>query len=282
VRREDLGLGRKAPPDRDGDPLYLMERELPSGPRRLEKPPPVKKSWGLPPSQLRFQGGTGTCTEHGAIHLVKASPIATRAESRLWPQFSAYREFILDDEWKGNDHESKSDDPAAYQFGSSVRAAMKWLVAKGYAGGYAWTFTRAPASLWVRTHGPVVAGTNWYSSMFNLTAEGFAKITPTATLDGGHCYCWIGADERRGIDLWANSWVRWGISRRAFSAKPGTVTLANSPVGDRGFFMTAAEVTERLINEDGEIATATETRWKPKALGAAADAGGSAQVPLVG
>lgn len=259
--REDYGLGRKAPPDRDEDEKYLMLRALPSGAARMENPPPAKKSWGLPASALRFQGNTGTCTEHGIVHLVKASPIATRSEKRLWPQFSAYREYILYDEWKGNDHEATQPD-GALQFGSSVRAACKWLVDHGYAGGYAWAFRREPASLWVRTRGPVVMGTNWYDSMFNLTTEGFAKIS--GSMAGGHCYLWIGSDERRGVDLFANSWDHWGIDRRAWHAKAGTVTLGNSTA--RGFFMLAAEDTERLILEDGEVATVTETRWKPKTL----------------
>jgi hypothetical protein len=265
MAREDLGLGRRAPPDRDNDAAYLMARALPSAAARLEDPPPAKRSWGLPSAALRFQGATGTCTEHGGVHLVKASPIATRAEARLWPQFSAYREYILEDEWADNDHEATGPD-SGLQFGSSVRAMVKWLVKRGYAGGYAWAFKRSDASLWVRTRGPVVVGTNWYEAMFNLSTEGFAKIPPNDPLAGGHCYLWCGADERRGVDLWANSWTRWGISRRAFSAKAGTVTLGNTPPEQRGFFLTAAEVTERLIHEDGEVATVTETRWKPKPL----------------
>jgi hypothetical protein len=262
--RDDLGLGRKAPPDRDKDEQYLMLRGLPSMAARADKPPPVKKAWGLPPSALRHQGNTGTCTEHGAVHLVKASPIATRAEKHLWPQFSAYREYILYDEWKSNDHEATGPDEGL-QGGSSVRAAMKWLVDHGYASGYVWTFQRAPASLWVRTRGPVVVGTNWYDSQFNLTSEGIAKIS--GSVAGGHCYLWCGADERRGLDLYANSWDRWGIDRRAFS-NPRRYTLGNTAPDQRGFFMMAAEDTERLIHEDGEVASVTETRWKPKALAA--------------
>jgi hypothetical protein len=260
---ERFGMGRVAPPDRDHDADYLMARALPSAAARLADPPPSKKSWSLPASMLRHQGATGTCTEHGAYELVVAAPIATRAPARLWPQFSAYREYILDDEWPANDGEATGPD-SGLQFGSSVRAAMRWLVAKGYASGYAWAFHRAPASLWVRTRGPVVLGVNWYESMFNLTSEGIAKIAPTTTLAGGHSFAWIGADERRGLDLFANSWDRWGISRRAFSARPGTVTLGSTPPEQRGFFMMAAEDTERLISEDGEAATTTETRWRPR------------------
>ncbi len=270
MSREDFGLGRVAPPDRSDDASYLMARELPSGAARMADPSPAKRSWALPASALRFQGRTGTCTDHAAVHLVKATPIATRAESRLWPQFSAYREYVLTDEFPANDAEATGPD-SGLQYGSSVRAAMEWLVLRGYAAGYAWAFGRAPASLWVRTKGPVVLGTNWYESMFNLTSEGFARITPTTVLAGGHAYLYLGSDERRGVDLCANSWQRWGISRRAFSAKAGSVTLGNSPANDRGFFLLAAEDTERLINEeDGEAATVTETRWKPKIITAAA------------
>lgn len=258
MARSDLGLGRLKSADRDEDEKFLLRRALPD-----DRPPaPAINSWDLPASQLRFQGRTGTCIEHGGVHFLKAAPVRTRSEAKLPAQFSLYRKIVLVDEWSANDYEATTTDPEQLQSGSSVRALMKVLVAEGYVEGYGWEFTYSPASEWVRRNGPVIVGTNWYESMFNLTREGFAKITPTTTLAGGHCYLWVGSNTKRGIDLWANSWERWGIDRRAFTSKAGSVTLANST--QRGFFMTAAEDTERLIHEDGEVTTATEKRWKPK------------------
>jgi hypothetical protein len=259
MARSDLGLGRLKSADRDEDEKYLMRRALPP-----DRPPaPAINSWDLPAKQLRFQGATGTCVEHGGVHFLKCAPMKTRSEAKLPPQFSLYRKIVLVDEWPSNDGESTAP-VSGLQSGTSVRALMKVLVSEGYVEGYAWEFTYSPASEWVRRNGPVIVGTSWYESMFNLTREGFAKITPTTTLAGGHCYLWVGSNTKRGIDLWANSWEHWGVDRKAFTSKAGTVTLANST--QRGFFLTSAEDTERLIHEDGEVTTATEKRWKPKVV----------------
>jgi len=257
MSKSGRGLGRVLSADRDEDEKYLLRRALPE-----DRPPaPAVNSWDLPASQLRFQGATGTCVEHGGIHFLKCAPLRTRSEKVLPDQYSLYREIVLVDEWSSNDSEATAD-VSGLQSGTSVRALMKVLVAKGFIDGYGWEFTYSPASEWVRRNGPVIVGTTWYESMFNLTTEGFAKITPTTGIAGGHCYLWVGSNTRRGIDLWANSWEKWGIDRKAFTSKPGSVTLANST--QRGFFLTAAEDTERLIHEDGEVTTATEKRWRPK------------------
>lgn len=258
--RNDLGTGRVKSADRDQDEKYLLRRALPA-----DRPPaPAVNSWDLPASALRFQGKTSTCVDHGGVHFLKCAPRRTRSEKILPAQFSLYRKCVAIDEWTSNDHEATAE-PSGLNSGTSVRALMKVLVAEGFIEGYGWEFTYSPASEWVRRNGPVIVGTNWYESMFNLTREGFAKISPTTTGTSlGHCYLWVGSNTKRGIDLWANSWEKWGIDRRAFTSKPGAVTLANST--QRGFFMTAAEDTERLIHEDGEIAAATEKRWKPKTI----------------
>lgn len=253
------GLGRVPSADRDEDEKYLLRRALP-----VDRPPaPAVNSWDLPAKQLRFQGNTGTCVEHGGIHFLKCAPIKTRSEKVLPAQFSLYRKIVLEDEWPANDGEANAD-VSGLQFGTSVRALMKVLERLGFIEGYGWEFTYSPASEWVRRNGPVIVGTRWYDSMFNLTTEGFARITPNTGVAGGHCYLWVGSNMKRGIDLWANSWEKWGVDRRAFTSKAGSVTLANST--QRGFFLTAAEDTERLIHEDGEVTTATEKRWKPKTI----------------
>lgn len=257
MSRTDLMLGRLKSADRDQDEKYLLRRALPP-----DRPPaPATNSWDLPASQLRFQGNTGTCVEHGGIHFLKCAPRKTRSEKTLPAQYTLYPKIVLVDEWPSNDSEATGP-PSGMQSGTSVRALMKVLEAEGFIEGYGWEFTYSPASEWVRRNGPVIVGTNWYDSMFNLTTEGFAKITPTTTLAGGHCYLWVGSNTKRGIDLWANSWERWGIDRKAFTSKASIVTLANST--QRGFFMTSAEDTERLIHEDGEVTTATEKKWRPK------------------
>ena len=252
------GLGRIKSADRDLDEKYLLRRAMP-----ISRPPaPATNSWDLPAKFLRDQGSTSTCVEHAGIHFLMCAPRKTRSEKMLPDQFDLYRKMVGIDEWPSNDGET--GDPSTMNSGTSVRALMKVLEAEGFIAGYGWEFTYSPASEWVRRNGPVILGTTWYDSMFNLTTEGFAKITPTTGVAGGHAYLWIGSNTKRGIDLFANSWGKWGVDRKAFTSKAGTVTLANST--QRGFFMMGAEDTERLIHDDGEVATATEKRWKPKTI----------------
>ena len=120
------GLGRLKSADRDQDEKYLLRRGLPP-----DRPPaPAVNSWDLPASQLRFQGDTGTCVEHGGVHFLKCAPTRTRSEAKLPAQFTLYPKIVLVDEWSSNDHEATGP-VSGMQSGTSVRALMKVLVAEG-------------------------------------------------------------------------------------------------------------------------------------------------------
>ena len=105
---------------------------------------------------------------------------------------------------------------------------------------YVWAFSLQPAVEWVLTQGPVVLGTNWYSSLSQPDGQGIARITATARVIGGHAYLLRGVDTRKALARCSNSWGDgWGKS------------------GD--FFLPFRDL-ERLIHEDGEACSAVEKR----------------------
>lgn len=76
--------------------------------------------------------------------------------------------------------------------------------------------------------GPVIIGTNWYSSMFELQADKTLVITPNARVVGGHETCLIGAHLRHETLYAINSWETMRLFRLSFAT------------------------FERLLNEDGD------------------------------
>ncbi len=78
------------------------------------------------------------------------------------------------------------------------------------------------------------------------SAQGIARITPTAEPVGGHAYLLRGVDTRTALARCCNSWGdSWGKSGE--------------------FFLPFADL-ERLIHEDGEACSAVEKRLTAKAM----------------
>jgi len=152
----------------------------------------------------------------------------------------------LKDPWPSNDDEANlPDGDTGLDEGTSVRAGAEAVTAFGLLKSYVWAFALQPAVEWVLTEGPVVLGTNWYSS-FRPDAESIIRITADATVVGGHAYLWRGVDARRALALCSNSWGDdWGKS------------------GD--FYLPFRDL-ERLIHEDGEVCSAVQQKLKAKAV----------------
>jgi hypothetical protein len=225
-------FGRRFAPDPD-DHKYLMRRRLRAG-----APLPSSKTHRIASRSLD-QGRTGTCVGHGWTNFLRCAPIQTNKDSDKL-RWEIYKAAVVIDEWTDNDTEAQlPNGDAGLQSGTSVRAGAEAVTAKGRLKSYLWAFELQPALEWVLTEGPVVLGVNWYSS-FNPDAEGICKITPTARVDGGHCFLWRGANTRRGLGLCENSWGdEWG--------KNGSFWL---PLSD----------LERLIHEQGEACSAVEQK----------------------
>ncbi|HEY8151996.1 MAG TPA: hypothetical protein VIK51_24025 [Vicinamibacteria bacterium] len=154
---------------------------------------------------------------------------------------------MLKDPWRDNDDEGKLPDAdSGMDSGTTIRAGAEAVTGFGRLKSYVWAFALQPAVEWVLTTGPVVLGTNWYSSLSQPDAEGVVRITANARVVGGHAYLWRGVDTRRALALCSNSWGdNWGKS---------------------GDFKLPFRDLERLIHEDGEVCSAVEQRLQPKAV----------------
>jgi hypothetical protein len=132
------------------------------------------------------------------------------------------------------------------RYGTSVRAGAKAMATYGRLQSYLWAFALQPAVEWVLTKGPVVLGTDWWSSFEKPDKEGIIQITSGARVVGGHAFLWRGVDTKRALALCTNSWGDgWGKS---------------------GEFYLPLRDLERLVADDGEVCTAYEKRLAAKAI----------------
>jgi hypothetical protein len=196
---------------------------------------PVRKTWGINPSALD-QGETGTCVGHGWRNFLRCAP--RRTEHGGPSAFDIYRAAVLRDGWTDNDDEANlPDGDRGMDSGTSVRAGAKALASLGRLASYVWSFRLQPAIEWVLSRGPLVLGTDWYSS-FDPDDEGIVRIGPGAFSLGGHCYLLRGVDTARALARCSNSWGDgWGLS---------------------GEFLLPFRDLERLILDRGECCAAVE------------------------
>ena len=234
------GFGRRFEPD-ERDRQFLMRRMLPDA-RRLTLP--TRKTWSIGGTALD-QGETGTCVGHAWRNFLRCEPIRTE---RGGPSpFDIYRSAVLKDTWRANDDEAQLPDrDAGLDSGTSVRAGAEAVTGFGRLKSYVWAFALQPVIEWVLTEGPVVLGTNWYSSFGRPDGDGIVKIAPTANVIGGHAYLLRGVDTRRALARCSNSWGDgWGVS---------------------GEFFLPFRDLERLVHEDGEACSAVEKRLAAQAV----------------
>jgi len=233
------GFGRRFARD-DRDRNFLMRRML-ADPRTLSLP--VRKTWGINSTALN-QGNTGTCVGHAWRNFLRCAPIRTVKASPS--AYDIYRKAVLKDPWSSNNDEANlPDGNSGLDFGTTVRAGAEAVTDLGLLKSYVWAFSLQSAVEWVLTEGPVVLGTNWYSS-FRPDAEGIVRITANASVAGGHAYLLRGVDTKRALALCSNSWGdNWGKSGE--------------------FYLTFQDL-ERLIHEDGEACSAVQKKLKAQAV----------------
>jgi len=232
------GHGRRPPRGRDKDELYLMQRGLAAAGSAL----PTRKTWRIDAAALD-QGTTGTCVGHAWRNFLRCAPLELKKSGPS--AYDIYRKAVTLDDWRSNDRHATMDDGDARMVGgTTVRAGAKALKALGHLESYLWSFTLHTSLEWVLTRGPVVLGTDWWSSFERPDAEGIVRIKPNAKVTEGHAFLWRGVNLSRGLAVCTNSWGEdWGTS------------------GD--FLLPLADL-ERLIANDGEVCTAVQKHVAPK------------------
>lgn len=223
----EIGLGRKAPPDRSGDMNYLLPRPRGSLLAGIDS-----RLWYS--SGVLDQEATSQCVAFSGFKYLTTGPVMNRHPHQTPAEI--YGECLKNDEWEGEDWDG----------GTSVRALFKVLKNWGYISEYRWAFDVETVVGHLLTKGPVVVGTNWYHDMF-MPHDRTGYMSVTGPVVGGHAWLLIGAyknkynpDKTRGAIRMINSWGKgWGQYGRAW------ITF-----GDMN----------RLIKEDGEACVATELR----------------------
>jgi hypothetical protein len=233
----NLGTGRFYVPDaRDLD--HMVEPIIQPRMARRSKPIPPYRVWWTPPAL--DQKDSSACTGFSTRQLLNAAPNLIHAELGPGPH-DIYRAAQLIDEWPGQEPEVQ---------GSSVRAAAKVLNKLGYIKEYRWINTQdrekchEELSFWILTEGPVVVGTNWYSSMFSPDKYGIVR--PQGAGAGGHAYLCIGWLPKSKMYVFINSWGReWNprYNGRFFIAQDDFIDL----LLDRGEAMAAIDAVPEPV-----------------------------------
>lgn len=175
------------------------------------------------------QNGYPHCVGYSWTHWLNDGPVARAGFEDNNYADNLYFNAQLVDEWPGENYS-----------GSSVRAGAKVLHQFGYISEYRFGHDLQTVVHTLLNEGPVVAGTNWYSTMFTPDAQGFLRIHPDAKVEGGHAYVLNGVNLDKGVVRVKNSWgTSWGLGGRA---------------------KLDFETLERLINEDGECCLAIERK----------------------
>lgn len=229
------GLGRLHAPDSRDRSFLLAAHPAAQKIKRV-----TSRSWGFHAKPID-QGNTGTCVGHAWKHCLMADPIVRRTADKP-SAFDIYDEATKVDEFSDNDND------ISRQMGTSVRGGAKVLQLMGLVTEYSWITSADEAARWIGGQdergefvgGPVVIGVNWYGSMFDTDPEGLLHVS--GNIAGGHSVCINKWYQKLGLFGGIQSWsLPWGIY---------------------GHFLISGEDLDRLLKEDGEGCTPTESRVK--------------------
>lgn len=168
----------------------------------VEEPLPNYRYWSPMSPVLNQQGGV--CVGAGWSGWMRCMPTRTLDGPDM---YEIYRQAVLLDEWTDNDRDGETR-----EFGTSVRAGAQVLQRQGRIGEYVWAFDVETIVRWLLTKGPVVIGTNWYTGMLEVGAQGL--VHARGSVEGGHCTYLLGANRKservRGMNSWSKDWGRGG------------------------------------------------------------------------
>ena len=212
-------LGRRPAPDLR-DQQYQMRRLVP------RTVPQKTRLYRIGP--ILDQGFTSSCVGQAWRQWLSSALMMTRDGPDALTIYTSAQKV---DEWDGEDYE-----------GTSVRGGVKVLQALGRVASYVWS---SDADV-IRDYelsglGVVVIGVNWYTSMFDIDAKGYLRVS--GSVEGGHAVVLGGYSVERKAHRLINSWGKsWGEQGRAWLLH---------------------EDLRRLLNEDGEGCAATEQKVVP-------------------
>ena len=168
------------------------------------------------------------CVGYAWAHWIEDGPIEHGGLAPIVPPNLIYKEAQKLDEWVGENYD-----------GTSVRGAAKYLKNTNKISSYLWTYDINVLINTLLTTGPVVVGTNWYTSMFYPDKNGLIKVS--GGLAGGHAYVLNGVDTIKKLFRIKNSWgSNWGQQGHAY------ITFSDM---------------NKLIKQNGEVCLAIENKF---------------------
>lgn len=177
------------------------------------------------------QGETSSCVGQGVCGLALTWPFSAQHPLEILAMIRPYDVYRLAqgyDPWAGAE---------PVYFGTSVVAGFQAARYCGYILKYRWAFGLDEALRTLSEVGPIVVGVNWYSSFDRPAPDGTIAISTGAYVRGGHAMeaDEINVEERTvaGPQSWGPTW------------------------GDKGRWKMSWDTLGRLLDEDGEVATAT-------------------------
>jgi hypothetical protein len=231
-------FGRLEAPKDARDLNFTMRAAMPCIRKELGRAPkPRKRAYRDGP--LLDQGSKPHCVGFSSRGFLDGAPMTMR--QNIGPSsLEIYKGAQERDEWPGTNYD-----------GTSVRGAMKYLLEIGHIGTYVWGQTIEEAIVWMNGgYGTCIVGTNWYAEMSDVDDKGFMREpAPSLTTPiGGHAWRWNWYDAKRGGILMRNSW----------GSDFGTAARGG---GRSGYAFLRKEFADRLLREDGEIASPTQIRF---------------------
>lgn len=204
------------------------------------KPKPRKKRYREGP--LLNQGTKPHCVAFSGKGFLTGAPIMSSDENINTTEL--YGECQRNDEWPGENYD-----------GTSVRALMKVLAARGEISSYVWGQTIDELIEWILGgFGTAIVGTEWFERMDEVDSKGFVQLPGTmATPIGGHAYRIVWWDRKLDAGLIRNSWgPLWGILKRN-GERTGEAWIRRVDL-------------DRLLKAWGEIAGPTQIKIRPTVL----------------
>jgi hypothetical protein len=200
---------------------WLKGHLHPPAPEPIPTPTPAEGPPWNDPIQLD-QGNTGHCVGFGWCGWGDASPVM-----QVYQNTEGHNLYYQVKEIEGEPQQEN---------GAYVPSGAKAMIANGRASVYVMAKTTAEIDAWLAEKGPVVAGSNWYSDMFNPDPDGYVR--PTGTIEGGHC--WLILNDLKEEDSYeaVNSWgTSWGL---------------------HGHFKIKKADFQKLLDEDGDAVACSE------------------------